>query len=242
MYSFINGSVTKLVNLCTDYEQLENGKLDMGMYMKADQQAQVYSEAMGKLAAIQKQCGTALGLMGTDKAYDKVVSLVTEIQQYAASDYKTFQGKVAEANNQMLNAYNKAFRLGNYYNPYAEYPGEYITADAFKVANAAGILNLQMVKWWRTKEYSGFNAEINVFVSGNLWAIAHVKWDPKSSPFEMKDDPKYYNFKAPNNASFPGEQSMIKDDTVQIYLLGQCLKFKDNTEVPWGMYERERFV
>lgn len=238
MYSFINAKVTALVNLCNQYGPYEDGPLDFAQYLPDAQQSSVYQKARPYLSAIYGAAESVLPMLD-DTVYDRIRPFVTRIRDCAWSDYIHYSTLAGVAAMNADAAFNRIFKLGINANPYAVYPEDYITSANFLIAKNAGLLQLQMVKWWRSPQFQGFNAEINVFIGGNFWAIAHLKWNPGHPP-AAKEDPFMYNFKTPNNESFPGQYSLITNDSVKVYLLGACMNYIQTTAQPWKQNEYNR--
>jgi hypothetical protein len=240
-YTYINGLISTLVQKCNEFQTYERENLEMAIYHRSAQQEVAYGNALPLLVDIHTRAGKIFPLIKDDHAFDNLRGTVEAIRDCAHSDLTEYQPRAQQAHDKVLDAFNKAFKLGRYTNPYATYPQDYITPAAFNAANEAGILHLRMVKWWRSTGFPGYNAEIEININGNLWALAHLKWNVGKIPANKEDDPYLYNFKAPDNTSFPGNFSKIVDPSVQIYLLGACFPYVNRTSPPWLLNEFERY-
>jgi hypothetical protein len=241
MYGVINESINALLANVRYFDTYENGPLDTVMYLPPGRSAPVYEEAVNLLNEIYHNAEAVLGTINAE-VYDAIRPIVLQIRNYADQDATVYEQDAAQARTAMNDTFARIFRQGLFHNPYAVYPDEYITVANFILAKNAGILDMGMVKWWRSAGYPGFNAEIGISIGGYPWALAHVKWNNGVSPNDKNDDPFMYNFKTPEGNSFADAFSLITNDSVQIHLLGTCFPYVGATAVPWRRGETERWI
>jgi hypothetical protein len=229
----VASNLNGLLALLTAFDLFEHQTLQFARYERPAQQEQSLDEGLRRLNAIIVAAQSLRGLaaqapMAEDKTppYHALLTELNTLIAAASLDHQLLNQQFQVASGEVDQALDDAFVSQTVFPFQIPNVGE----AGFKAAREAGVLQVQMVKWWRSGSFTGHNAELRIYVHGHPWAIAHVKWKPGQGLTDA--EPYMSTFKAFDGSSIYGGN--INDGSIITVLLGAIAPYAGT--LPTGPY------
>lgn len=225
-YTFYNLFLNDLKGKLLDYNAFEQNVLDFVDYQKETIQIKPLNLAIEKLNALEESAKKAL-LRLLDPAYQGIRADISDVITTVRADRLNFHQKLQGAIQKINDAGQAAWFLWQQHN-FRIAPTSDALADGFNRARDVGIVSIFLNKWWSSHNFPGPNAELYIYVNGELWSIVHVKWDNKF-PITF-ENVSMVNFKKYDGTSI--QNSIITNIRAKNYLISEALKYESTAPPP----------